>query len=402
MNKFVLKHTDIDVAFFNIDTYGNIEKLTIINRAHMPFLGTDDPQRFMFWWKHRAVPRKRPDLPELLKEAGCSTAELLLVKNLALSLTDTYWICPFDLELQWSDVNLHNMYGFMNGKNPYHNTTSYDPNASLGGQMDKYWDLSTDPPTLVKTAYREYGQQAINEAFACMLHERQGNHFPYVQYRLRQGVDNGIQTVCNAFTTEQKELVPALEVLDSQKISNDISLYDAFIMICTKNGIDEGYIRDFMDYLTMTDFIISNTDEHLMNYGIIRNASSLVFTEPAPIFDSGNSMFYCDHREKPFSRAELLERKISAIHNTEEAMLRHVNNRKLVTYDLLPSPGEVLEFYQSRGIPEPKAQFISRTYDNKLSLFRDFQQGKTISLYHEKMQKRRRVAIPPESKYTTL
>ena len=48
MNKFVLKHTDIDVAFFNIDTYGNIEKLTIINRAHMPFLGTDDPQRFMF------------------------------------------------------------------------------------------------------------------------------------------------------------------------------------------------------------------------------------------------------------------------------------------------------------------------------------------------------------------
>lgn len=33
------------------------------------------------------------------------------------------------------------MIGYNEGKIPYHNATSYDYNASLGGQMEKYWDL---------------------------------------------------------------------------------------------------------------------------------------------------------------------------------------------------------------------------------------------------------------------
>lgn len=349
-----------------------------------PYLGNADTRLMRRWWEARAIPASRTAMQEIIRLAGCNSNKDYLAKNLALSMTDTYWICPIEMELHWSDVNLHNLHGFMNGKMPYHNETSYDPNASLGGQMDKYWDLSTDPPTLIKTAYREYGQQAINEAFASLLHERQETIFPYVRYRLRQGVDNGIQTVCDAFTTDQKELVSAMEILDSRKIPNDLSLYDAFIMISAEHGIDKEYMRDFMDYLTMTDFIISNTDEHLMNYGVIRSVERNLFISPAPIFDSGNSMFYSDHREKAFSRAELLERKITAIHNTEEAMLRHVTNRGLVKFDLLPSPEEVLAFYQSRGIPEQKALFISQSYYNKLSLFRDFQQGKNISLYFEK------------------
>lgn len=38
----------------------------------------------------------------------------------------------------------------MMGKIPYHNVTSYDPNASLGGQMEKYWDFTGKVPVLVK------------------------------------------------------------------------------------------------------------------------------------------------------------------------------------------------------------------------------------------------------------
>ncbi len=53
---------------------------------------------------------------------------------------------------------------------PYHNETSYDPNASLGGQMDKYWDMSGETPELVKESYRFYGQQSLNEEFATIFH----------------------------------------------------------------------------------------------------------------------------------------------------------------------------------------------------------------------------------------
>ena len=258
---YKLMHKDelCGVLTLDEDTGQLIEYKNLSRNA--PYLGSADTRLMRRWWEARAIPASRTAMQEIIRLAGCNSNKDYLAKNLALSMTDTYWICPIETELQWSDVNLHNLHGFMNGKMPYHNETSYDPNASLGGQMDKYWDLDTDPPTLIKTAYREYGQQAINEAFASLLHERQETIFPYVRYRLRQGVDNGIQTVCDAFTTDQKELVPAMEILDSRKIPNDLSLYDAFIMISAEYGIDKEYMRDFMDYLTMTDFIISNWND---------------------------------------------------------------------------------------------------------------------------------------------
>ena len=36
---------------------------------------------------------------------------------------------------------VQNEYLYSDGKVPYYNATSYDPNASLGGQLEKYWDL---------------------------------------------------------------------------------------------------------------------------------------------------------------------------------------------------------------------------------------------------------------------
>ena len=88
-----------------------------------PYLGNADTKLMKRWWEARAIPASRTAMQEIIRQAGCVSNKDYLAKNLALSMTDTYWICPFDLELQWSDVNLHNMYGFMNGKIPYHNTT---------------------------------------------------------------------------------------------------------------------------------------------------------------------------------------------------------------------------------------------------------------------------------------
>jgi hypothetical protein len=139
-----------------------------------------------------------------------------------------------------------------------------------------------------------------------------------------------------------------------------------------------------MDYQTMISFIISDTDKHLLNQGILRDADTMKFIAPAPIFDTGNSMFYNDERTKPYSRVEILERKITSFYDRDEKMLAKVKNRSLVDMDKLPSPGAVKDFYVNAGIPEEKAEFISRNYDTKLCLFGEFQKGKTISLYNEK------------------
>ena len=65
-------------------------------------------------------------------------------------------------------------------------------------------------------------------------------------------------------------------------------------------------------------------------------------------------------------------------------MLRHVQNKKILREDLLPKASEVKAFYAENGIPENRAAFIADSYEVKLSLLRDFQRGKMISLFHEK------------------
>lgn len=139
-----------------------------------------------------------------------------------------------------------------------------------------------------------------------------------------------------------------------------------------------------MDYQTMTDFIISNTDEHLLNFGVLRNADTMQLIGPAPIFDSGNSMFYAENREVPYSRIELLERKITGFYKSEEKMLANVNNPGIVKLDLLPERQAVMEFFAERGIPEKKAAFIAANYQTKLQMADELQHGKRVSLYREK------------------
>lgn len=383
---YKLMHKNILCGAVEIDNENsalvNFERM---NDVSAPFLGNADLRLMKQWWEARSVPASRKTMQEVLRSAGCETPKEYLAKNLALSLSDSYWICPEELDLSWEDVNLYrNTFGIFDGKIPYHNASSYDPNASLGGQMDKYWDMSHDEPVLVKIAYKEYGQQALNEVFATEIHRSQDTVFPYVHYHAKKAKDNGIKCYCKAFTSENTELVSAFEVINSRKIKNDVSLYDAFVEICAEHGIDQSYMREYMDYQTLTDFIISNTDEHLMNFGILRDSNTLRFSGPAPIFDSGNSMFYNDNRVKPYERYELLKREITSFHNYEEAMLKHIKNKNIVNSDLLPDPSAVKDFYEKYGVPSDKAKFISINYGRKIELLKEFQKGKTISFFSEK------------------
>lgn len=151
-------------------------------------------------------------------------------------------------------------------------------------------------------------------------------------------------------------------------------------------------MQDFMDYMILTDFIISNTDEHLQNFGVLRDPDTMKIIGPAPIYDSGNSMFHDETRRVPYTRAGILSREVTGFYGREEKLLRKVGNRNIVKEDLLPSPSEVKELYAEGGIPEWKAEVIAGNYGTKLKLFREFQKGKTVSVYNEKKQKPERTA----------
>ena len=134
-DNYLLMHKDIQCGVVAIDRIsGALSEFSVIDPEHAPFLGNANENNMKTWWKHRAVPGSRTDMAEIIRKAGCDSNLDYLAKNLALSITDTYWICPLDLELSWDDVNLHRRSLNDQGILSYQNGTSYDPNASLGGQ----------------------------------------------------------------------------------------------------------------------------------------------------------------------------------------------------------------------------------------------------------------------------
>ncbi|MCR5778818.1 MAG: hypothetical protein K6G84_15605 [Lachnospiraceae bacterium] len=385
MKNYHLMHKNDICGVLSIDIISSkFENYKDNNEGFSPFLGNTTIENMNRWWEMRAIPSSRETIRKLINSLEIITSEDYLAKNLALSITDTYWIKPDGSDLKYEDINLFNLKDPCCEKIPYHNASCYDPNASLGGQMEKYWDMSHDTPVLTKEAFKYFGQQAVNEVFATLIHTRQNTQIPFVKYSLSATDEGSILSFCDSFTNEDIEFISAYEIVSSSKVSNNNSMYEHYIKCCKDNGIDEEYIRTFMDYQTLTDFVISNSDEHLMNFGILRDANTMKLLGPAPIFDSGNSMFFSNLKKTPFTRAELLERQITSFYKTEEKMLKNVRYKNIVDVSLLPQVSEVKDFYANNGIPEDRAERIAINYGTKCTMLNEFQHGKTISFYNEK------------------
>lgn len=396
MIKYSLMHKNDKCGTILFDeNIGRITEYHDDRNGLSPYLGNCDIKKIQKWWEMRAVPASRATMQQVINNANCLNTEVYLAKNLGLSMTDTYWIKPSGIDLSFDNVKFANLAAYSHGKIPYHNATSYDPNASLGGQMEKYWDLMHKTPILVKESYKYYGQQSINEVFASIVHSRQPSNVEFVRYTAEMTEDRGVQCKCPAFTSENIELLSAYEMVESRKIQNSQALYDEYINICVENGIDYNQIQEFMDYQTMTDFLITNTDEHLLNFGVLRDPNTMKLIGPAPIFDSGNSMFYSDGRKTPYTRTGILDIPITSFYKREEKLLGKVKNKTAVDLNSIPSAGEVKELYANAGIPEEKANVISKNYDTKAKMLSEFQRGKTISLYKEKQAEK-------NSKYNTI
>lgn len=396
MIKYTLMHKNDKCGTILFDeNIGRITEYHDDRNGLSPYLGNCDIKKIQKWWEMRAVPASRATMQQVINNANCLNTEVYLAKNLGLSMTDTYWIKPSGIDLSFDNVKFANLAAYSHGKIPYHNATSYDPNASLGGQMEKYWDLMHKTPILVKESYKYYGQQSINEVFAAIIHDRQPSDVDFVKYTAEITEDRGVQCKCPAFTSENIELLSAYEIVESRKIQNSQALYDEYINICVENGIDYEQIQEFMDYQTMTDFLITNTDEHLLNFGVLRDPNTMNLIGPAPIFDSGNSMFYSDGRKTPYTRAGILDIPITSFYKREEKLLGKVKNKNVVDLNSIPSADEVKELYANAGIPEEKADIISKNYDTKAKMLSEFQRGKIISLYKEKQAEK-------NSKYNTI
>ncbi|MCR5776733.1 MAG: hypothetical protein K6G84_04840 [Lachnospiraceae bacterium] len=130
-----------------------------------------------------------------------------------------------------------------------------------------------------------------------------------------------------------------------------------------------------MDYQIMTDYLISNTDRHMNNIAIMRNPDTLELLGFAPIYDSGNSMFYNVPYEK-LDSVKLDDIKTHSFVERECKLLSYVKNRNAVDLNKAHMSFDIYtnDLYERQiRIPKLKAK-----YEQKLARLATFQAGKDI------------------------
>lgn len=384
---YTLKRKDEIVTLADFLEDGSVYKFhqDMVHPEIAPLHDANDHNWLRRWWKRRSVPVSQGHIKDMLEKKGLLGSEDYLLRNLGLSLTDCYWIAPLDSGLTWKDVNLfdNEFHGDLligtgeaeeKDKIPH-----YTPNGSLQGSLEKSWIILDGERGMIKGNRDRYSSESINEVIASKLHELQGFE-AYTEYRLIRinGREYDYGCYSKLFTSQKKELIPAYDVVISENKPNDISTFEHFINICGKHGMDTEMLRHFMDYVILSDFVLSGRDRHLENVGILRDTESLQFIGPAPVYDSGKCLFVQD--SVPVSDRDLLSIKTESFAGDELKMLRLVSDRSCLDITKLPARSYIEGLYGlDSKMDESRIALIGEAYERKIDLFRRFQLGEDLN-----------------------
>lgn len=354
--KFSLMHKNDPVCAVTIDgdSGAMLRVSKPVNADLLPLGGNIDAAMLRGWWNRRAVPVGQGKIMQILEKAGIFSPQRLLVRNLGLSLADHYWIKPFDVDFDWKDVNLFT--------NPFRDCVgelqfaeaigevielpenAFSPSSSVQGELRKKWTIADGSRFLIKANHGGNSQESLNEVAAALLHSKQ-NRQPYVRYdAMQMERDDQFYCICKCFTSDSIELITAYDMIQSEKKRNSVSYYQHLIQVCTKHGMDEDVIRSFLEYQIVTDFVLTNTDRHLRNIGVLRDTNTLKLVGMAPIFDTGNAMFWKNPR-LPLHDS-LMDIEVNSFRTKEMQLLAYVERSDLIDSSELPTTDELRRIYE--------------------------------------------------------
>lgn len=252
------------------------------------------------WFKGRGIPSWRDDLDLLLSKLNISTPVELLDKAFGLSLSDQYWIKPFESNVEYKEINFfeHDFEDseftnatFSNSMTSNTKISLISPNNTTDGRLKKTWIIENGKRYLLKGGYKNEVMQPFNEVLATMISRRLG--FKHIPYTI-DIVNNKIVSKCECFIDKDTELVTAYQIL--HKILNKDEAYENYIKILESNGIITA--REEIENMLVLDYLMLNEDRHLNNFGIIRNVEDLNWVGTAPIFDTGQSLNILDYNDE--------------------------------------------------------------------------------------------------------
>ena len=255
------------------------------------------------WFKVRGIPSWRDKIDLLLHRLNIETVEELLDKAFGLSLSDQYWIKPYDSSLKYDDINFFdNDFDYaefleaslsLNSKTIKKEASLRTPNNTTDGMLKKAWIIEDGTRYLLKSGYKNEILQPFNEVLATMICERLGfNHVPYTLNTYKDMV----VSKCPCFITKDTELITAYQIKNNTTRYDTEEDYEEYIKKLEENGIENA--REKVENMYILDFLIMNEDRHLNNFGIIRDVNTLKWLDVAPIFDNGMALNIQNYEEE--------------------------------------------------------------------------------------------------------
>ena len=256
------------------------------------------------WFRGRGIPAWRDRLDLLLHRLNINAPSELLDKAFGLSLSDQYWLKPYNTKINYDDINFFdNDFDYSefleaslskNSKTIMSENSLKTPNNTTDGMLKKAWIIENGTRYLLKGGYKNELLQPFNEVLASEICKRLG--FNHVTYTLDTYKDT-VVSICPCFITKDTELITCYQIRNDMKRNDNIKDYEEYIKVLEEHGISDARIK--MENMYIIDYLITNEDRHLNNFGIIRDVNTLEWLDVAPIFDNGESLniTYYDNEE---------------------------------------------------------------------------------------------------------
>ena len=256
------------------------------------------------WFKGRGIPSWRDKLDLLLHRLNISAPTELLDKAFGLSLSDQYFIKPYDMNVIYDDINFFdNDFEYSeflsaslskNSEVVTNERSLKTPNNTTDGMLKKAWIIDGGTRYLLKGGYKSELLETFNEVLASEICRRLG--FSHVTYTLEIYKDT-VVSKCPCFINKDTELITCHQIMNGMTRHNSVLDYEEYLKVLESNGISDARVK--LEDMYILDYLIMNEDRHLNNFGIIRDVNTLKWLDVAPIFDNGESlrMQYFDEEE---------------------------------------------------------------------------------------------------------
>lgn len=292
------------------------------------------------WLAGRTIPASRSGFRHALEDMQIQkklsvSANLLMMKCFALSLSDQYWLNPADQPLDWQNINFYDnafsddVGNILFGQMPQDATLDLvSPCNTSDGWLKKKWKILGGQRVLIKGGSGMAQQEPFNEVISSLLCNKL--NVPHVEYQLMWEYGKPY-SVCPNMTNDREDLVSAYYIFSAFPQETGVSAYDHFLNGCEKLGIPG--VPQHLQQMIILDYLICNQDRHFGNFGAIRDAVTLEWKGLAPIYDSGTSLWFDQYASKIDALADAPAKPFAATHEQQiKLALPEIHN---INFDML-------------------------------------------------------------------